>query len=206
MNASRNPVLTIGHSAHSLEAFVGLLKQHGVTAVADVRSVPYSRFNPHFNRKALEQSLVGHGIKYVFLGRELGGRPEDPSCYEGRRVQYARLESTEAFRNGIERIIRGTGEHRIALMCAEKEPLKCHRALLVARALAARGVGVEHILPDGRLESHQATMDRGLGILGLPHGGPRGEGPALGEDGSRKTCPCGKEELRRFFSFTEGEK
>jgi uncharacterized protein (DUF488 family) len=206
MSAARHPVLTIGHSTHSLEAFVALLRQHSVTALADVRSAPFSRFNPQFNKEALDRGLEAHGIKYLFLGRELGARSDDRSCYENGRVQYARLARTEAFRNGIERIIRGTGEHRIALMCAEKEPLKCHRALLVARALAARGVGVEHILPDGRLESHRATMDRGLGILGLPHGGPRGEGPALGEDGSRKTCPCGKEELRRFFSFTEGEK
>lgn len=194
MNASRNPVLTIGHSRHSLEAFLGLLKQHGVTAVADVRSVPYSRFNPHFNRKSLEQSLVAHGIEYVFLGRELGGRPEDPSCYEGGRVQYSRMESAEAFRNGMERIIRGADEHRIALMCAEKEPLDCHRTLLVARALAARGVTVAHILADGRLESHEATMDRRLDIFGLPRGGPRAKEPAQGRDGPSRTCPCGKEE------------
>ena len=169
MNASMHPVLTIGHSTHSLEAFAALLRQHGVTALADVRSAPYSRFNPQFNREAIEQSLAAHGIKYVFMGRELGARSEDRSCYENGRVQYARLARTDLFRGGIERVVRGANEHRIALMCAEKEPLECHRTLLVARALADLGINVQHILADGRLESHEAAMERLLDVAGLPH-------------------------------------
>lgn len=169
MNASTHPVLTIGHSTHPLETFVALLQQHGVTALADVRSVPFSRFNPQFNRKALEKSLKTYGIRYVFLGRELGGRSDDPSCYDNGRVQYMRLARTDLFCSGIERVIRGANDYRVALMCAEKEPLECHRTLLVARALTERGVVVEHILPDGRLESHEATMERLLDVVGLPH-------------------------------------
>ena len=169
MSAARHPVLTIGHSTHSLEAFVALLRQHSVTALADVRSAPFSRFNPQFNKEALERGLKAHGIEYLFLGRELGARSDDRSCYENGRVQYARLARTELFRKGIERVARGVNDYSVALMCAEKEPLECHRALLVARALAERGVVVEHILADGRLESHEATMERLLDVVGLPH-------------------------------------
>lgn len=160
---------TIGHSTHPVEVFVSLLKQHAVTALADVRSAPFSRFNPQFNKDALARELKTHGIKYVFLGRELGARSEDPSCYENGRVQYGRLARTELFSQGIERVMKGAGEHRIALMCAEKEPLECHRTLLVARALDEQGVEVVHILGDGRLESHRAAMERLLDVTGLPH-------------------------------------
>lgn len=162
-------VVTIGHSTHSLEAFLALLQKHGVTAIADVRSAPFSRFNPQFNKDALERSLKAVGIKYVFLGRELGARSDDPSCYENGRVQYGRLARTELFRSGIERVIRGAQEQRIALMCAEKEPLECHRTLLVARGLDEQGIAVAHILSDGRLETHRDAMERLLDVTGLPH-------------------------------------
>jgi uncharacterized protein (DUF488 family) len=170
MTASRPIVVfTIGHSTHPLDEFMALLKQHAVTALADVRSAPFSRFNPQFNKDALARDLKANGIKYVFLGRELGARSDDPSCYQNGRVQYGRLARTELFRQGIERVMKGAGEHRIALMCAEKEPLECHRTLLVARALDEQGVEVTHILGDGRLESHRAAMDRLLDVTGLPH-------------------------------------
>jgi uncharacterized protein (DUF488 family) len=146
MTEQKQQVLTVGHSTHSFEAFVTLLKQHEVTALADVRSAPFSRFNPQFNKYLLERNLKSHSIKYVFLGRELGARSNDPSCYENGRVRYARLAGTEQFRQGIARLMRGAQHHRIALMCAEREPLECHRALLVARALDEQGVGVAHIL------------------------------------------------------------
>lgn len=168
MTATPNPIFTIGHSTHSLDRFIALLKQHGVTAVADVRSAPYSRFNPQFNKAELERSLKAEGIRYVFLGRELGARSDDPACYDKGRVQYARLARTEAFRQGIERLKHGAAEHRIACMCAEKEPLECHRTLLVARALDAEGIEVAHIHADGRLETHTAAMDRLLDLTGLP--------------------------------------
>jgi uncharacterized protein (DUF488 family) len=162
-------VFTIGHSSHTIEAFVALLRQHKVTAVADVRSAPFSRPNPQFIKDALERDLRAHGIKYVFLGRELGARSDDPSCYEHGRVQYSRLAGTALFRKGLDRVMRGMRKHRIALMCAEKEPLECHRTLLVARALEERGVSVQHILADGRLESQGEAMERLLRITGVPH-------------------------------------
>ena len=168
MNREEGPVLTIGHSNHSLEAFVALLQQHTVTALVDVRSAPYSRFNPHFNRKALDAALREHAVAYQFLGRALGGRPDDPSCYEDGQVRYDRLAQTPLFREGLERIIGDAGRERIALMCAEKEPLDCHRTILVGRSLVERGLAVAHILADGALEPHDKTMDRLLDSAGLP--------------------------------------
>ena len=170
MIGTESLILTIGHSNHPLETFVALLKRHDVTALADVRSAPYSRFNPQFNRKALGGSLDAIGIRYVFLGRELGGRPDDPSCYEQGRVRYDRLAETLLFREGLERVVEDAAHERMALMCAEKEPLECHRTILVGRSLVERGLAVAHILADGALEPHDETMDRLLDSAGLPRG------------------------------------
>ena len=170
MNEGQLSVLTIGHSTHSLEAFVNLLKAHGVGVVADVRSTPYSGYSPHFNRESLRSALRQHQIRYVFLGRELGARSDDPACYEDGRVQYKRLAQTELFQRGIERIESGSNSYRIALMCAEKDPLECHRAILVAPALRRNGTPVQHILADGRLEDHDASITRLLDCLGFRTG------------------------------------
>ncbi len=167
MPASDGTVLTIGHSTHSMDAFIELLQRHGVTAVADVRAAPYSRFNPQFNRESLAGSLVARGITYVFLGSELGGRSDDPSCYENGRISYARLGGTPSFQNGLDRVAQGATSQRIALMCAEKEPLECHRGLLVAPALEARGVSVAHVRPEGGLEPHADAMRRLIALHGM---------------------------------------
>jgi uncharacterized protein (DUF488 family) len=154
-------IYTIGHSKHPIERFVALLQQHGVDALADVRSTPYSRFNPQFNRGKLQASLATAGIRYVFLGEELGARSKDASCYdEEGRVSYAKLAQTAPFRAGIERLLTGMQQHRIAIMCAEREPLDCHRTILVSRELERAGVPVTHILQDGSLEPHRQTMTR----------------------------------------------
>lgn len=160
-------VFTVGHSTHTQGRFKELLRQHRITAVADVRSTPYSRRNPQFNRRELAGWLAQADIAYVFLGRELGGRSDDPSDYEDGRVCYDRLQAKPAFVRGVERIIRGALERRIALVCSEKEPLDCHRSLLVAQALADQGVSVNHILADGSLETHSQTMKRLLEMTGL---------------------------------------
>lgn len=162
-----SPVFTIGHSAHALELFQELLRKHEISVVADVRSAPYSRYCPHFSKDALSKGLAEIGVKYVFLGRELGGRSDDPSCYENRRIRYSRLAGRAEFRAGIERLKKGALDHRIAIMCAEKEPLECHRTILVSPALEKDGLSVEHIHADGRLESHGKAMDRLIDILGL---------------------------------------
>jgi len=160
-------VWTVGHSTQALHEFVALLRRHEISVVADVRSAPYSRYSPHFNKDALQRGLKANGIKYVFLGRELGARSDDATCYEHGRVQYARLAKTALFQQGLDRLVRGAAEHRIAIMCAEKEPLECHRTILVARTLIERGVEVDHILADGRVESHGEAMIRLLRVLGI---------------------------------------
>lgn len=160
-------VLTIGHSNHTINRFIQLLYQHSADAVADVRSYPASRQYPQFNQGPLKEALRESGIAYVFLGRELGARPRDPACYAEGRVQYACLAKTELFRAGLRRVIEGAVRHRIALMCAEKEPLACHRALLVGRELENCGIEVSHIHADGLLEPHGEAMIRLLDMFGL---------------------------------------
>ncbi len=167
MNATGHPVLTIGHSNHALDTFIALLQRHAVTALADVRSAPYSRFHSQFNRESLAGSLEGERIEYVHLGQALGGRSDDPACYEDGRVRYDRVAGTETFRQGLARVVQGAADHRIALLCAEREPLECHRTLLVGRALDERGIEVEHIHADGRLESHNEAMERLLQLFNL---------------------------------------
>ena len=172
MNQPRSPVFTIGHSNHAAEVFLGLLLRHEIEEVVDVRSSPHSRYNPQFNRKTLQAALAEAGVGYGFMGVELGGRPTDPSCYDSEgRVQYDRLAETDAFKEGIRQVIQRTGERRIALMCSEKEPLDCHRTLLITRVLTARDLGIGHILADGDLESHAAAMDRLLDRFKLPREG-----------------------------------
>jgi len=160
-------VLTIGHSNHSLEGFVGLLRRHGVTACADVRSSPWSRRVPHFNREIFQAALKQHGIAYLFLGRELGGRPSDPACYEEGRVRYTKVAQTEPFEAGLEQVLRAARSDRVALVCAERDPLSCHRTLLVSRELEARGIAVSHIHADGELETQGEAMLRLLAQLGV---------------------------------------
>ena len=163
------PVFTIGHSNHTQEHFLALLLQHRVAAVADVRSAPYSRYNPHFDRDALQAALPPAGIHYVFLGHQLGARSNDPDCYAQGRVRFDRLAQTTVFRAGLARIREGRATLRIALMCAEKEPLDCHRTILVARHLAAAGLDIQHIHADGTLEPHSeaiARLTRSLPVRG----------------------------------------
>ena len=168
MTTIRGAAFTIGHSSHTFDEFVALLRRPRVTMVADVRAAPYSRFNPQFRRDSLAERLAALELEYVFLGRELGGRSSDPADYRGGRIDYDRVRETERFHRGVERVVRAAERRRIALMCAEKEPLDCHRALLVAPALEARDIAVEHILADGSIESHGAAMDRLLDRLKLP--------------------------------------
>ncbi len=163
-------VFTVGHSTHAVGKLVDLLRCNEVTAIADVRSQPYSRMNPQFNREPLKAALKGANISYVFLGRELGARSEDRSCYIDGKVQYDRLAGTELFQQGLVRVIDGAGRHRIALLCAEKDPLTCHRTILVVRQLVARGLRAAHILEDGRLEQHDDALDRLLKEEGIQSG------------------------------------
>ncbi len=153
---------TVGHSVHTLPRFIDLLKRHRISAVCDVRSTPYSRIHPHFNREALREELKRHKIAYVFLGEELGGRSSDPSCYDADgRVKYGRLAESDAFQHGLVRVREGIETHRIALMCAEKDPLTCHRAVLICRHLRNdKDLSILHILDDGQTEPHEESERR----------------------------------------------
>jgi uncharacterized protein (DUF488 family) len=163
-------VYTLGHSTHPLARFLELLRAHEISAVADLRSAPYSRRNPHFSREALQASLHERGVAYLFLGRELGGRPSNPSCWRDDRVDYARLAATGGFRAGLDRVEELIATSRAALLCAEGDPLRCHRAIVVARELARRGVAIRHILPDAMVERHEESELRLLRSLGLAQG------------------------------------
>lgn len=165
-----DPIFTIGHSTHPIDHFISLLRRNGITAIADVRSSPFSRFNPQFNRSDLKKSLSGAGIGYVFLGAELGARSDDPSCYVNGKVRYQRIAETPAFESGIGRVIAGSKTHRIAMMCAEKEPLDCHRTILVSRELVSKGMEVRHILADGAVEAHADSLHRLLDAFNLREG------------------------------------
>lgn len=161
-------LFTIGHSNHSWEQFVRLLKMHNVTTICDVRSVPHSRMNPQFDRESLKKGLREAGILYVFLGKELGGRSEDPACCDHGRVLYERLAATPLFRKGLQRVEDGVRKrHRMALMCAEREPLECHRSILIGRQLDALGITVLHIHADGQLEDQKTALQRLLQKLNL---------------------------------------
>lgn len=160
-------VYTIGHSNGTVERLVGLLRLHAITAVADVRSQPYSRFNPQFNRETLAIELKNSGLEYVFLGQELGARSEDPACYREGRAQYSLIAKTAVFERGIQRLFAGMERFQVALMCAEKEPLVCHRSILISRSLEERGVRVKHILEDGSVEDHETSLLRLLELHGM---------------------------------------
>jgi|YNPNPStandDraft_1061719.scaffolds.fasta_scaffold05959_6 uncharacterized protein (DUF488 family) len=146
-------IYSIGHSDHTLEAFITLLHAHKITIVADVRSQPYSRWVPAFNRETLARALQAAGITYIFLGDSLGGRPADATLYamdapQGR-PDYERLASTPAFQNGLERLLALAHDGSVAMMCSEGDPRQCHRGLLITPQLLERGARVIHILPDG---------------------------------------------------------
>jgi uncharacterized protein (DUF488 family) len=164
-----NLLFTVGHSNHECEKFLDLLTRHRITALADVRSQPYSQYTPQFNREILETALGRRRVKYVFLGRELGARRDERECYVGGQARYDRILTLPAFREGLDRLRRGVQAQRIALMCSEKDPLTCHRTILICRALRTE-MAISHILDDGALEAHAAAETRLLALRGLPEG------------------------------------
>jgi len=165
VESKSNILYTIGHSNHKIEDFISLLKRHGVTCVADVRSAPYSRRCPQFNRKSLILALQDANIEYMYLGKELGARRVDGYSYDTDRVSFEHIAETEEFRDGLRRLIAATSKHQVALMCAEKEPLECHRSILVCRHLKGHNLCIRHILQDGSVEDHLSAERRLVKIL-----------------------------------------
>src|SRR5580692_4311185 len=159
-------LFSIGHSNIPADRFIALLRKAGVDAVADVRSTPYSRVFPWFSRKPLEQRLAAEGIVYLPCGGSLGGRPREQSLYRDGVANYEAMARDAEFQDGLGRLQNDARQHRVCLMCAEREPLDCHRCLLVARALSERGLTIGHILHDGTVEPHAATERRLFALTG----------------------------------------
>ncbi|HUC51104.1 MAG TPA: DUF488 domain-containing protein [Xanthobacteraceae bacterium] len=153
-------LFSIGHSNIPPDRFIALQREAGVTAIADVRSTPFSRFCPWFSAKNLAPLLAQAGIGYSFYGAELGGRPSDPALYRDGIADFEAMARQPEFHAGLDRLVAEAARNRLCMMCSEREPLECHRCLLIARTLAARGLNVGHILHDGSIEPHAATERR----------------------------------------------
>ena len=149
-------VFTIGHSNQTFERFLSMLKTNGVQVVVDVRSQPYSKYATQFDHEKLKVALEAAEVRYLYLGRELGGRPEGDEFYDEKgHVLYDRLAETSQFQEGLARLERGIREYKVALLCAEENPASCHRRLLVSRVLWNDGIQVEHIRGDGRIQTEE---------------------------------------------------
>lgn len=169
MTQAAAEILTIGHSTLPYERFLALAREAGVTAIADVRSTPFSRHFPHFNRDVLQDALRRDGIAYVHLGGELGGRPSRPAFFSDGTADYEKMARSPDFARGLARVLDGSKTYRIALMCSEHDPLDCHRCLLVGRALHERGTSVRHILGTGTLRPHAEIEEELLKMSGKGH-------------------------------------
>jgi uncharacterized protein (DUF488 family) len=155
-------IYTIGYVSFTVEAFLETLRRHEITMVADVRSRPYSQYRPEFNRDTLRAFLAADGIVYAFLGDECGARIDAPECYVGGKVDFNRVKDHPRFQEGLKRLASEMKSHRIAILCAEKDPMTCHRTILVARRLAelSDAIVVKHILADGSVENHREMEQR----------------------------------------------
>ena len=151
-------IFTIGHSTHPIERFLTLLVSHDVKTIVDVRSVPYSKYTPVFNRESLRVILEKQGIRYLFFGDTLGGHSNDGNDYLDGQVAYARLKERARFSGDIDRIIEESSVGLVAVMCSEKDPLNSHRFLLISQKLCRRGIDVRHILEDGTTRQHSEEL------------------------------------------------
>jgi uncharacterized protein (DUF488 family) len=158
-------IYTIGHSSHAAEHFISLVSKHAIEVLVDTRSAPYSRYSPHFDRESLRPLVVQSGMKYLYLGDLVGGRPKNEDQYDSQgRALYGRMGKDKDFLEGIARIERGAEQFRIALLCSEEDPAHCHRRLLVGRVLVERGAELLHIRGNGQLHD-EATVVSASGKL-----------------------------------------
>ena len=149
-------IRTIGHSTHTGEHFLALVIDAGIEVIVDLRSQPYSRFAPQFNQAELRRALSAAGIRYLYMGDELGGRPPSADMYDSEGfVLYSAMAESDVFASGIELLERGAEQFRVGVMCSEENPTECHRHLLVARVLVDRGHDVSHIRGSGAVESYR---------------------------------------------------
>jgi uncharacterized protein (DUF488 family) len=160
MSEYKGTLFSIGHGARKIDEFIRLLKQYDISYVIDVRSKPRSRFNPQYNQSRLSESLLLSGIRYVFMGDNLGGLPKDPSCYDSDgHVVYANMEGKEFFREGVSRLLTAHEKSiRIACMCSEIDACDCHRSKLIGEVLSTHNVPMLHISREGGLDSQETIM------------------------------------------------
>jgi uncharacterized protein (DUF488 family) len=162
-------ILTVGHSNHPVERLLALLHQHGVQVLVDVRSQPYSRFAPQFNRENLQASVTAAGLQYLFFGEELGGRRQGTIISTDERVQaYKQVAAEPSFQAGIETVLERAKNDVVALLCAEEDPTECHRRVWVTRALLEAGAEVAHLRAVGHVS--RVDEDRALKRLAPPEG------------------------------------
>lgn len=148
MDNSPLTVYTIGHSNLNADAFLDLLSVHGIAILVDVRSAPYSRYVPDYNRERIQARLRAAGIDYRFAGKFLGGRPNDPDCYKTaspREVDYQVVMTKDWYQRGIRRLLEIAAGAPTAILCSEEDPARCHRHRLISQTLLAMGVEVLHI-------------------------------------------------------------
>ena len=151
---------TIGYASHTIESFVATLEKFNITAIADVRSQPYSKFKPEFNRDNLKKSLINNCIEYVFLGDNIGARIKAPECYKNGQADYELISQHPLFQEGIDRLLKGMEKFSIALMCAEKDPINCHRTILICKNLKKYQIQINHIIDANTFENHTETEFR----------------------------------------------
>ena len=157
-----NTLFTIGYAGRSIDDFILLLELHKITALCDVRTIPYSARNPQFNRQVLTKVLKFHNIEYVFLGEELGARPNNSSCYVEGKASFQMIAVSALFKKGLERVDLGLQKkYVLALMCAEKDPMTCHRSILICRNLRGPDIDIRHILDHETTET-QADLEKRL--------------------------------------------
>jgi uncharacterized protein (DUF488 family) len=162
------PVFTLGHSNLDLDVFLGMLHDQRVELLIDVRSRPQSGRFPQFSQPGFQAAMEAASVAYLFMGEELGGRPDDPDVYMGDGVvDYRRRRKSYAFRSGIERVLSEAGSRSVALLCAEEDPLECHRFLMICPELVLAGVSPIHIRKGSRLESQEDAENRLLAASGL---------------------------------------
>lgn len=147
-------VYTVGHSNHTLVVFLDLLQRYAIDVLVDTRSRPHSTYVPHFNHDMLKPAIAGAGLRFVFLGGELGGRPEGAEYYDEKgHVRYDRVAQRADFLQGVAKLEKGAVSHKIAMFCSEENPAKCHRRLLIGRVMIERGTQILHIRGDGSLQT-----------------------------------------------------
>ena len=152
-------IYTIGHSNQDVQSFIELLKRRSIEVVVDVRSNPYSKYASQFNKKEVQGDIRDNGMKYMFMGKEIGGKPADLQFYDSEGyVLYSKIAESPMFTGGIERLLKGITKYKVVLMCSEENPATCHRRLLIGRVLSDHGVDMLHIRSDGSVQTEKDIL------------------------------------------------